>query len=889
MFYISTKIKIKVIVSSLLLLTSWMNLVASPLTPEQALNRLQSSSSAKRVVGKTPLVLAHTEKLNNQDYLFVFNRNTDGFVIASADDRMPALLGYSDNGAFDMATASPELKWWLGQYALVASQNLKSGISRIAGDNETRATRENIPYLISTTWDQSYPYNLKCPEVGGERCVTGCVATAMAQVINYHGFPVSGKGSYSYELNGWYANELKGYNLSYDYQNASFNYSAMLDSYDGNSTEEENDAVADLMFACGVAVDMEYSLNFSGAMDPLAASALKMYFNYDAGIRYLMRDYFTNEEWEDIIYEELKANRPVIYGGDSEGGGHDFICDGYEDGFFHINWGWGGYCDGYFNLSALNPDAPESDDASGGYTKSQSIVCGIQPDKGNILSWYPIYATGGIVGTEIWGNSNICVSFDNGGVFNYSKEDFNVELYLQATSDASEEVSYSPVTETEFPGNIAGYTAFWMNLPTDLTKGDYKLRVVIKLPNGDYQNLPIPLGLSDYIWISVDESGNIKIKDDVEPADPVSVTLDRDNLTLILGDSEALVATIEPENASSTPMTWTSSNDKVASVDVEGNVTAVGIGKAIITVECGDLAANCDVACYPQLGDANWDGEINITDAVDISNYILEYKAIPSDWDADEWKEFYIAGANSNGSEDGKITFADACETVSLALAQPAPSSNQSRARMTSDDSCESADALVIGNYKKMAPNGFLVPITLDNTKGYVALQADIEVPEGMNLVGVNIGNRAAVTHSITTRRIDDRHMRVALFDMGNSLFVESNETVMEIVVDGDVLDSDLIAVRNIIASDADANGYQLASSYNGESGIDSTLAGNVRVQVAAGGILIFNAGGMNVEVYTLDGKIIKSFVAASDSENVSVPSGVYMMKVGEKTLKIAK
>lgn len=640
------------------------------------------------------------------------------------------------------------------------------------------------------------------------------------------------------------------------------------------------------------------------------------------------------------------------------------------------------------------------------------MICGIQPNNNNRQSWYPLYSTAGIAGTDIYNNSEIFITFienkgvfNDDGVFNYSPEPITTKFYTKIISDSETGPIYSEGKEMTFKGYGSGYVYFWLKLPTGLSQGDYKLGVVFDVPNGDKQNLPIQSGMKDDIEISVDDKGKVKLKNEPtqkpsievtnfspntdvirrdttefkisinntgyvgyyghlfvrifntennkklaeyklkvdlsaqdkatdasiklilnlpagdyniqcfdmfdapiskssslkilpSPSDPQSISLDSNEHTLRKGETFTITPTIMPETAADAWKTWSSSNTNVATVDQNGIVTAVGVGKAIITVttgltsssgvvlDSGKIDAQCNITCYPKTGDANWDGKIDISDAVDISNYVLEIKTAPSDWVETEWKQFYIEGANANGSEDGKITFADACAAVSLALDQPAPASTQNPIRAAYDNGYDSIDALVIGNYISSS-NGVILPITLDNSNPYVALQADIEVPEGMKLEDVKIGSRAAATHSITTRRIDDSHMRVALFDIANSIFDESHEPILELIVDNNHLDSDLIVVSNIIASDAGANGYLLASRYSDESGIDLTPKGNIEVQTAVGNIHIVNAAGHKINIYSLDGKILKSFVAPSDSEYVGLSSGVYIVKIGDKTHKI--
>ncbi len=477
---------------------------AAPLSPQQAMARVQSSQTIHRLPGDRSLVLAHTEKAGGENYLYVFNRGTSGFVIASADDRMPAVLGYSDNGMFDQAEASPELKWWLEQYAAQANSCLSSAIIPVNAVSKSPAQRPAVAELLKTRWNQAEPYNLDCPVENGYHCVTGCVATAMAQVIKYHGYPETGNGSHSYY---W-----RGTELSYDYSAAHFDYANMPDVYDYYSdlnTEEQNKAVANLMYACGVAVNMDYGYGSSGSFDYMIAYALTEYFNYDKDIRFLKRACFSAEEWDEIVYGEVAAGRPVIYGGDSVEGGHEFVCDGYEDGYFHINWGWSGIGNGWFLLSALDPGLQGIGGFEGGYDYNQAIICGIQPDAGNPATTYPIIATGGLNPDNVYG-SYVYLTF-NGFILNYSPVDITTSLCLKAVSSTGEETVATGVGLT-FPGasggQLYGYTGLTMSIPA-VGQGTYTVSLMYQGPDGNMQPVQIPLTGADHLNMTVDADGNI--------------------------------------------------------------------------------------------------------------------------------------------------------------------------------------------------------------------------------------------------------------------------------------------------------------------------------------------------------------------------------------------
>lgn len=497
-------------VALVVIVIAFQSVEGARLSPQEALNRVQAASSRLSAPGNSSYELSYTGKSSDKEALYVFNRGDKGFIVVAADDRMPALLGYSDNGAFDIDKASPQLKWWLGQYADEATYCFDNEYNpTLTKTTWKRDGRVNIPALVKTKWNQSAPYNNDCPTDGGGRCVTGCVATAMAQVVNYHRYPVTGSGQYSYTD--------KGNTYSFDYGATTFDWDNMLDEYNGSATAQQNAAVAQLMYACGVSINMNYTSYESGTSDLYVPYALKTFFNFDEGVRYLEKCYFSNDEWEEMVYDELAAARPVIYGGQAPTGGHEFVCDGYEDGYFHINWGWGGYNDGMFLLSALDPGADQGIGSSiGGYNSDQSAIMGIRKPTGDSTPWYPIYAPASL-GTPTPNGPYLHCPVN---VYNYSPESVTVEFYLKAVPEANPEEEYftGNCISYDFPGasrksngqtSTSGYSGIYVGGFKDLPAGNYKAYPYFKTPQGAMQPLLIPQTETAYIAMAVDAAGNI--------------------------------------------------------------------------------------------------------------------------------------------------------------------------------------------------------------------------------------------------------------------------------------------------------------------------------------------------------------------------------------------
>ncbi len=388
--------KLSITLASLLLAATAM---AAPVTPEQALksaSQFMQQHRAGATLQSTPVTRgarlnATTGKLtaSAQPSYYIFNSTgQQGYVIVSGDDRTTSILGYSDSGSFDPKNVPANMQEWLNIYAEQISTLDAMGIGE--GFTTPRPTRNSISPMITSHWDQAGPYWNHCPEFMdidengdtiGELAYTGCVATSMAQIMNYYKFPMYCSQIIPSYIVTYYWKEEYGAFETDPLDPILFDWDNMRDNYTGAETPAEQDAVAWLMLYAGCAAHMQYGLNASSTSDPYIPTALNEYFNYDAKLVY--RSDYDQKDWEDMIYQELAAGRPMIYNGRAgTGGGHSFVCDGYAYGdYFHINWGWGGLGDGYFVLSVLNPYAGGigSTTSLEGYNIDQTAIIGIQP------------------------------------------------------------------------------------------------------------------------------------------------------------------------------------------------------------------------------------------------------------------------------------------------------------------------------------------------------------------------------------------------------------------------------------------------------------------------------------------------------------------------------
>ena len=319
--------------------------------------------------------MGHTPDIHLIDYanrssfsnFYVFG-NENCFVIVSADDCVTPIIGYSTENGFGPTEMPDNVFHWLQAY----DEEIGTTISRhteateairsewnslLNGNGLEPKTRSYVDPLLLTTWDQLDPYNSLCPATSqgsGGQAYTGCVATAMAQVMKYWEHPVKGTGSHSYNCTGFG-------NLSANFGSTTYDWDHMKSTYSStNNTSTEVTAVATLMYHCGVSVDMIYSGGDSGsaASSTNVPNALTTYFDYSSTVEYRMKSSYSDSQWISMLKTELDNARPVYYSGQSGSTGHAFVCDGYDNSnYFHFNWGWNGSCNGYFAMGALNPGA----------------------------------------------------------------------------------------------------------------------------------------------------------------------------------------------------------------------------------------------------------------------------------------------------------------------------------------------------------------------------------------------------------------------------------------------------------------------------------------------------------------------------------------------------
>ncbi|MBD5225632.1 MAG: hypothetical protein HDS68_06685 [Bacteroidales bacterium] len=481
------------------------------LTPEEALSRLRTDNMAMRATAAAtaqPKLIHTSFTTEGTPATYIFNSaDNKGFMILPADDKAAPLLGYGDRPVKADAMP-PQLVWWLNEYA----QEIES--YNASGDNQGQsyaatsartaapskaADRTAIAPLLTTIWNQDEPFNNLCPRSGLNLTYTGCVATAMAQVMKYHNYPDKGTGTGTCTVVNSYGVETASYTMDLGVE---FDWANMADSYNGNYTTAQGEAVATLMKACGYSVSMAYSTSASGAQSNAVPVALVDNFGYDKGCRFLERNHYPLTEWEQMVYDNLRDCGPVYYSGQAISGGHAFVCDGYStDGYFHFNWGWGGAYDGYFRLTALEPEGEGIGGFSGGYNTEQTAVFGIRkPVAGSELPQLQLTQISSMTADE--DGSRVLL---DGPWANYNGRTMNTAFSLEFEPvDGGSTYTRQLYTYTEVPV-FQGFSQFSFpkSYMSSLANGSYKLRILTQNEGSD-KWLPVlhNINIPDYVVIT---------------------------------------------------------------------------------------------------------------------------------------------------------------------------------------------------------------------------------------------------------------------------------------------------------------------------------------------------------------------------------------------------
>ena len=472
-----------------------MTLVAwgEPIDRNEALKQANAFLSSKGIPVRQSLDMAYAQPgkaAEARSLYYVFNVGNDkGFVIVAGDDAVSPILAYADRGDFSEREMAPAAKAMLDSYAQQIEMIQQNPSLAVAASTSDAA----IEPLVQTKWNQGAPYNYMCPTISGEeeQSVTGCVATAMAQIIYYHKYPVEQtKAIPAYQLSS--GDVIPGADP------VTLNWDAMQLTYTGSEAVDDPSAlaVAQLMLLCGKSVQMDYSSYASGAVSESVPAALKEYFDYDGAAHMVYRDEYANADWEKMIYDELAAKRPVYLSGTSVSGtsvvGHAFVCDGYDgQGLFHINWGWGGMSDGFFRLTLLNPDdhGTGGNNGSGGFNMDEGAIIGIQPNQGGTSQEVAQMTLDYFAATEetvtrnsVYGSFSVPV---NASCWNNTSQTLSVELGLAYYDESNEMVGEPSGLGSYSLDTGYGLSSDELSMGKGILDGTYYVKFVHKVNGSD--------------------------------------------------------------------------------------------------------------------------------------------------------------------------------------------------------------------------------------------------------------------------------------------------------------------------------------------------------------------------------------------------------------------
>lgn len=478
---------------------------------------LKNSSSFQLVYKSNSKISNPLASIQPTTYFYVFNASTSGFIIVAGDDNVTPILGYSDQGVFDPNNIPQNVaKWFEGYKSEIRSiieqniqptneikdewQSLKNGNT----NNSSAKAMASVNPLMQTQWNQSPYYNSLCP--GGS--VTGCVATAMAQIMKYWNYPATGSGFHSY-------NHQTYGTLSANFGSTTYQWGSMP-----NSVNSTNNAVATLMYQVGVSVDMNYSPQVSGAYVISAQSpvtncseyALKTYFGYKNTLQGVQRANYNQTQWLNLLKNELDASRPILYAGFGSGGGHCFVADGYDNNdYIHFNWGWGGAYDGYFQINALNPSGTGTGGGSGGYNSGHQAVIGIEPPAGSQTYNMALYNyVTPSANTIYYGQSfNITTNIANNGTNTYNGD------YTAAIFDNS--YNFIDYVQTLTGYTLQGGYAYTNNLVFSTTglfsmlPGTYYVGIFYRPTGGNWMQVANSGSYSNLVQMNVINPNDIEL------------------------------------------------------------------------------------------------------------------------------------------------------------------------------------------------------------------------------------------------------------------------------------------------------------------------------------------------------------------------------------------
>lgn len=444
--------------------------------------------------------ISNMEMLQQLSDLTVIGNRHVGFVVLANDDAIEAVVGVSNKPYTNDTNINPSFQWYLRAANAAIALRLANGQTYSAAIAPAAPLPDHVAPLIETKWQQEAPFNNDVQKDDkGKPYLVGCVAITMTQIMRYYKYPAVGKGSNSYTMNGE--------TLSADFSATPYQWDKMLPIYEkGKYTDEEAKAVSELMRQVGISVNMDYKPGFSSSYTMSAQNALINNFRYNPNMNRYTRNFYSEQEWMDMVYKELSEKRPIYYSGNDSkwDNGHAFVIDGYKaDGKVHVNWGWGGYQDGDFDIGILTP-------ARSNYSYYQDMIVGIQPEQQGAWKSHLTLFYGSQLTIEKFRKQ--AIRMGEAKVWNVSSTPVNGTLALVIEGNGQQR---NLKTTNYQADDSQWYSISWQNirLPKDLPDGDYQVYLRFKDDrDANWQVVRSEYGKPNSVVINI-ANGTFTIKD----------------------------------------------------------------------------------------------------------------------------------------------------------------------------------------------------------------------------------------------------------------------------------------------------------------------------------------------------------------------------------------
>ncbi|MDN5553549.1 C10 family peptidase [Prevotella sp.] len=471
---------IRLLVLSIAVFASSLNTFADNRNRSEMIKIAQEKLASKSMAKGSSIIGNEVKVMKDTDQFAIYGAKGAGFVVISRSNTFPAVIGESEHD-YDSTNVAPGFKWWM--------DNISKSIAYRDANNMGRTSisvSSTISPFISTKWDQGTPYNLSCPNVGTKLThgYTGCVATAMSQILKYYNYPTTGKGSggYSTIVGKDTVIRLATINTTYDWNNMSNTY------LNSSATTPANTAVAELMRDAGYGANMEYGVDGSGTTDYEAAISFVNNFSYNPySLKFLQKELYTDDEWAQMIYNEIKKLRPILYGGSTKTKeGHAFVFDGINtEGNVDVNWGWSGACDGWYDIFDLTPSGLGEEFSSGTtFSEGNDMILGFDPQSSASGSDFSIWATD--KNCEFTKTADNKLNLTMTAFYNVSYKSFtgDVAVIYENTTTDELTVTYFAKSKTYATYSGLGFdNENTISLAPNIQAGTYKVYIASKATN----------------------------------------------------------------------------------------------------------------------------------------------------------------------------------------------------------------------------------------------------------------------------------------------------------------------------------------------------------------------------------------------------------------------